>query len=576
MATVPWGAAVLAVAVIAASMWYLAGRALTLPQVFSDELIYMEAARTLAEHGAVQGHYGIAVPAFDAIAYLLAPNQIGAYHLIQLMNSAAMASAAFPAYLLARRALPRSWALAVSALTVSVPWMVYARFVMTEAVFYPVFLWFVLALVRALERPTRRRQLILLLVGALAFAVRAQAAVLFPAIGLAVLLYGAAQGSVRAAVKSFAFTWLVACAGGVLAIAAATSGAWHPFGAYGVLLRGWWHPHGLLLWAAANVTSLSLGVGILVAAASPLGAAALLRRGNTASEQALAAAAVSSTLALLVTVVVLSESTYGLGTVHERNLFYVVPLLLICALAWAARAFPASRRMLAATLAASIGLALLMPAGTLEGSSFDALSLKYWTRLGPGWLAPHTMIVVAVTVGAIVLVVARSTTLLIATFVLATVGVASASDYHTDVPRSQTANYQWVDRALPAHAHATLLWIDCSAPSCPAAHPAASVGPMSVYTELFNSRITNVGHIGTDNPSRGLATEAFNLGADGTVLRGGTAIRSRYVVVDSRIAIKGVRVSLLKSTDVGEGSAGGHAALALWRTNGVVRLRSAG
>jgi hypothetical protein len=576
IASVPWGAAVLGVATIGACTWYVLGRALTLPRIFADELIYMSAARSLAEHGAVPGHYGLVVPAFDSIAYLLAPDQISAYHLIQVMNSAAMASAAFPAYLLARRALPHSWALVVSALTVSVPWMVYARFVMTEPVFYPVFLWFVLALVRALERPTQRRQLVLLLTGAIAFAARTQAAVLFPAIGAAVILYGAAQDSVRASLKSFAFTWLIACAGGVLVIAAATTGAWAPFGAYGVLLRGWWHPHGLLLWTAANVTSLSLGVGILVAAASPLGAAALLRRGNTASEQALAAAAVSSALALLLTVVVLSESTYGMGSVHERNLFYVVPLMLICALAWAQRGFPTSRRVLAATLAALIGLAVLMPAGVLEGSSVDALSFKYWTRLESGALGPHQVIVLAVTTAAVLLVVARSTALLIATFVLATVGVASASNYHTDVPRSHTTRYQWVDRALPARAHATLLWVDCSAPGCPAGHPDASSGQMALYTELFNSSITDVGHIGADNPRRGLASAVFNLRTDGTVLRDGVPIRSRYVVVDSRIGIRGVRVSLLKSADVGEGSATGPTALALWRTDGAVRLRSAG
>ena len=316
-----------------------------------------------------------------------------------------------------------------------VPWMVYARFVMTESLFYPVFLWFVLALVCALERPTPRRQVIVLLVAATAFAVRTQAGVLFPAIAAAVLVYGAAQGSVRASVKSFALTWLVACAEGAVALGAAAMGAWHPLGAYGVLLRGWWHPHGLLLWTVANVTCLSLGVGILVAAASPLGAAALLHRGNTPSEHAIAAAAVSSTLALLLTVVVLSESAYGLGSVHERNLFYVVPLLLILALAWAARGFPASRRLLSATVACLVGLALLMPAGVLGGSSVDALSFKYWTRLEPTRLSPHVLIVLAVMIAGIVLVVARSTALLIATFVLATVGVASASSYHTDLPR---------------------------------------------------------------------------------------------------------------------------------------------
>ena len=101
-----------------------------------------------------------------------------------------MVSAAFPAYLLAERALSHRGALAVAALAVVVPWMVYARFVMTEAAFYPVFLLFGLALVRALEKPSARRQLVLALALALAFATRTQAVALAGAVVSAVVLHG--------------------------------------------------------------------------------------------------------------------------------------------------------------------------------------------------------------------------------------------------------------------------------------------------------------------------------------------------------------------------------------------------
>jgi hypothetical protein len=117
--------------------------------------------------------------------------------------------------------LPYSWALVVAALTVSVPWMVYTRFVMIEPVFYPIFLWFVLVLARALELPTRRRQLVLLLVAALAYATRAEAAVLFPAIVVAVLLFGVGRGAVRATVRSFTLTWILSCIGGAAVLGAA-------------------------------------------------------------------------------------------------------------------------------------------------------------------------------------------------------------------------------------------------------------------------------------------------------------------------------------------------------------------
>jgi len=412
---------------------------------------------------------------------------------------------------------------------------------------------------------------VLLVVAALAYATRAQAAVLFPAIALAVLLFGVAQGAVRATVRSFTFTWILSCVGGAVVLVAAAVSSWNPFGAYSGLFEGLRHPHGLLLWTAANATSLSLGVGILVAAAAPLGAVTLLRREGTAAGQAFAAAAVSSTLGLLLTVVVLSENAlYGLGSVHERNLFYVAPLLLICALAWAERGFPASRRLLVVTLAAVIALALLMPAGVLEGGSFDTLSFKFWTQLTPWGVTPHVVIVLAVFVAAILLLVARSTALLVATFVLATVGIASASRYHNDVPRSLTPRYEWVDRALPAHTDATLLWVDCSVPVCGMGHPDERLARVAVYTELFNSRVTEVGRIGADNPRRGLASTVFTLRADGAVLRDGVPLHARYVVVDSRVRVEGTRVAVLRPSEVRVDT--NHEALALWRTGSAVRL----
>jgi hypothetical protein len=306
--------------------------------------------------------------------------------------------------------------------------------------------------------------------------------------------------------------------------------------------------------------------------ASPLGAAALLRRGNTASEHAVAAAIISSTLGLLLTVVVLSQSTYGQGSVHERNLFYVVPLLVICTFAWAQRGFPTSRRSLGATAGTFVGLALLMPPGVLEGSSVDALSFKFWTQLGPASVAGRDVIVLAFVMGAIVLAFARSTPLLLATFLVATLGVTSASNYHTDVPSSLTERYQWVDDVLPDDARATLLWIDCSAPRCRAAPAHPSEQRLAVYTELFNARVGEAAHIGEDNPSRGLATAALKVGADGTVLAGTSPLSSRYVILDARIAVKGARLAVLRANDVEPANSEVRGALALWRTDGRVQL----
>src|SRR5207302_25134 len=78
-------------------------------------------------------------------------------------------------FLLARRVLQRGAALAAAALAVVLPSLAYAGTLMTENVFYPLFLCFALALVSMLERPTARRQLLVLGLCVLLFLTRAQA-----------------------------------------------------------------------------------------------------------------------------------------------------------------------------------------------------------------------------------------------------------------------------------------------------------------------------------------------------------------------------------------------------------------
>ena len=273
MAALPWPLSVGLVAATAAVCWYSLGRALSVPIIFADEIIYGNAARGLAEGRVLFGYgYGFVVPAIDATAYLLTQDDVSAYRLIQAINVAVMVSAAFPAYLLARRALSNRSALMVAALTVVVPWMVYSRFVMTEAAFYPIFLGFVLVLVRALERPSMQRQLVLALVLALAFETRTQAVALAGAVVSAVVLYGFARGDLRGNVRLFVPTWALYASIAACAAALAAAGFWRPLGAYDVLIEEGFHPRGLVLGAAANIVSLTLGLGVLAPVAAPLGA----------------------------------------------------------------------------------------------------------------------------------------------------------------------------------------------------------------------------------------------------------------------------------------------------------------
>src|SRR5205807_6155549 len=89
-------------------------------------------------------------------------NLESAYRFILALNPLVMSTAAVPAYFLARRVATRGLALVVALLTVAVPSMAYARFVMTENLFYPLFLVVLYVLFLALEKPTPKRQALLI------------------------------------------------------------------------------------------------------------------------------------------------------------------------------------------------------------------------------------------------------------------------------------------------------------------------------------------------------------------------------------------------------------------------------
>src|SRR5439155_18466148 len=80
-----------------------------------------------------------------------------------LLNAFLMAFAAVPAFLLARRALgsPR-WALLAAFLSVALPWIVLASFLLTEVAAYPAFLWAVWAMTRAVALRRWRADLLAL------------------------------------------------------------------------------------------------------------------------------------------------------------------------------------------------------------------------------------------------------------------------------------------------------------------------------------------------------------------------------------------------------------------------------
>ena len=114
------------------------------------------------------------------------PGSLKAAH---LLNAFVMASAAVPAFLLARRVLASGrWAFVVAVLSVALPWIVLASFLLTEVAAYPAFLWAVWAMARAVEARRWRADLLALVLIVVAMLARTQLIVLAAAFPVAVLL----------------------------------------------------------------------------------------------------------------------------------------------------------------------------------------------------------------------------------------------------------------------------------------------------------------------------------------------------------------------------------------------------
>src|SRR5262249_47012966 len=133
--------------------------------VMTDELQYSKLATHIGHslspwptiRGAHVAAYSLLYPALIAPFYgALSP--VDAFRAAHFRNALLFASAAVPAYLLAREAnLSGGWALAAALLSIVGPWNTLTAFVMTESAAYPAFLWAVLAVVRAVDMPSPRR-----------------------------------------------------------------------------------------------------------------------------------------------------------------------------------------------------------------------------------------------------------------------------------------------------------------------------------------------------------------------------------------------------------------------------------
>ena len=318
--------------------------------VMTDELVYERLAISIARTGSPLPHiheqfirsldqlYPLLIAPF--FRHGLVPNDIHGAH---LLNAWVMTSACIPAFLLARRVTGRRWvAYLLAVLSVGIPWLVYAPFLLTEVVAYPVALWTLLSFQSALASPSARNDVFALLGIALAFLARTQFVVFAGILPLAVLAFelaGSTRGSIRPRFRdAVARHRLLAAVYALLTAAAlvfeASGGRLLGLSVYGEEIHG-----GLLTWStlgsfAGHAADLSFGLGILpflVGVGWLL--ANLVRTAETKERQAFACLG-----AFTVLVVTLEATSYDRRVgdfALDRYLFYLAPVVLlafVCAL----------------------------------------------------------------------------------------------------------------------------------------------------------------------------------------------------------------------------------------------------
>ena len=322
------------VVVAAATFRLLLGRAATEPRVLGDELVYSGLAKGLALEGqpllrgAVDLAHSLLYPLLIAPAHVLGGDGARAFEVTKAVNAVVVASAAVPAYLLARRVVTPPFALAVAFLVAFEPWTAYASLVMTESLFLPAFTTFVLLLARMLDRPTLGRQLAVLASLALLVGIRPQGVALVGAVLAALAINGLRAPPFRRTLVAYRPLLAGLAVGIGAAVVAVAVGKDAPGGVSGGVLEGLLDPVGLVTWSSWTIAVYGLALGVVALVLYPFALASLLRSPRE-RDRATGVALLTCSLALLLSVAAVSASPYGLGVLHERYLFYLTPLVLV-------------------------------------------------------------------------------------------------------------------------------------------------------------------------------------------------------------------------------------------------------
>jgi hypothetical protein len=302
--------------------------------VMTDELLYERLALSIADSGSpLPVLHGERVDAYAQLyPILLAPvfalfEHPEAVAVAHAWNGVLFASAAVPAYLLAREVgLPRWMRYASAVFAVVVPWAVIAGFLMTESAAYPAFLWAIVAIQRAVAAPSDRRGLLAVAAIGVAALARPQLGVLGVVLVAAALFHDLRFGRGRASLRCHR---VPLAAAGLVALAAVVFrgsllGTYAPTVEEGNLVS-----FDALRSAAVHLDVVAVALGIVPLLLGLGWALEAAVRGPDGPRHAFAS--VTAGTAVVLTLVVGSFVTrFGIGVeVKDRYLFYLAPLLFV-------------------------------------------------------------------------------------------------------------------------------------------------------------------------------------------------------------------------------------------------------
>ena len=567
----PWG---WLVAIVLASFVLRAwlARAMVAPFVLVDELIYSELARSFAAgegfrvRDAPAGGFSIGYPLLISPAYALWESLTDAYAAVKTINALVMSLAAVPAYLLARRVVGPWLALLAAALALAVPSMAYTGTVLTENLFYGLFLLAVFALVRVLERPSPLRVGALIAVLVLCGLTRLQSLALLPAVLAAPpLLALLERRPAREVLRPFAPLYALVAGGAALVVAVQAIrgrsltellGAYAPVGerSYDVVAVG--------RFTLYHLAELDLYLGVLPFAALLLLVALPLR-----AEPPVARFLAASLPATVFTVVVVAAfASEFANRIQERYTFVVAPLFFVALLAWVERGAPRPRAAAAAAAAVSALLPLAIPFDRFieTGAISDTLALlPLWDLYGshPFGSVDATVAIGGAVAAALLLLVPRRYALLLpASTLLFLAGVShnvwrgeygfptarvSAGALFTGI---RLGHRDWIDRALPGGARAAFVWT-------------GATDRFAVFqNEFFNRSVGRVYYVGGPTPGGLAETEVVVDDATGELrTREGDVVRAEYALTEDVLSPEGALVA----RDPGIG-------ITLWRVDGPI------